>query len=230
MGALKQTSRYRQIKNKLWIGRICLSAICPSNADHSGTATDRTSGDIVFPDDLYDLCDGAVLKSPAETLLTLNAEDDLQIFRLHTIVQESVVTDPVETGWQHMHEISPDKFRILQSDHTTGFSWPEGSGCEGGLGFRDFDDPAVRDSDLIRVPSQIFDGVSESVKGLFDKRTPVLLVERVPELIPVIGIPEVLAGSRKGKPALLMIRIKEVKILSTELIPKDMDRKKELLL
>ena len=49
----------------------------------------------MFPDDLYDLCDGAVLKSPAETLLTLNAEDDLQIFRLHTIVQLSVVTDPV---------------------------------------------------------------------------------------------------------------------------------------
>lgn len=46
--------------------------------------------------------------------------------------------DPEEAGRQYMHEISADKFRIFQSDPAAGFSRPEGSGCEGGLGFRDF--------------------------------------------------------------------------------------------
>ena len=127
-----------------------------------------------------------------------------------------------------MHQEPPDKLSMTESDlpfRITGFLSP----CrEGNFCFRDGKDPVVGDGNPMCIPSQIFNRIAKSVKGLFDVRTPVLPVKTFFEDFPFKGILQCFAGSGKHKLLLLMQRIQEGEIFPLEFIPEDFDRDEKL--
>lgn len=66
-----------------------------------------------------------------------------------------------------------------------------------GLGNRP--DPCIRDCDSVGITPKVFDRIAKTVEGLFDIRTPVLLIKQFPERLPFIGIAHFFAGRRKGE-------------------------------
>ena len=128
-----------------------------------------------------------------------------------------------------MHEVSADEFRISHPDDTSGFPGRLCPGGKDGLFLRDGKDPAVGDGDLVGIAAKVFDGITESVKSLFDIRAPVLFVKAVPESIPFIGVAESFTGPGKGESSFPVQVFQHGKIFSPELIPEDMDREEELL-
>ena len=50
--------------------------------------------------------------SGSETSVVLDVENDPEPFLFHTVCQDTVVTDLLETGREHMLQESSDKFRI----------------------------------------------------------------------------------------------------------------------
>ncbi len=127
-----------------------------------------------------------------------------------------------------MHQEPPDKLFMAERDLP--FRIPRGlSPCrEGNFCFRDGKDPAVGDCNPMCIPPQIFDGVTKTVKGLFDVRTPVFLIKMVFESFPFKGISQCFAGSGKHKLLLLMQRIQKGEIFPLKLIPQDSDRDEKL--
>ena len=123
-----------------------------------------------------------------------------------------------------MHQEPPDKLFMAERDLP--FRIPGGlSPCrEGNFCFRVGKDPAVGDCNPMCIPPQIFDGVTKTVKGLFDVRTPVFLIKMVFESFPFKGISQCFAGSGKHKLLLLMQRIQKGEIFPLKLIPQDSDR------
>ena len=87
-----------------------------------------------------------------------------------------------------MHQETPDKLFMAESNlpfRITGFLSP----CrEGDFCFRDGKDPAVGDCNPVGIPSQIFDGVTKAVEGLFDVRAPVFPVKAVFKFVPGAGL------------------------------------------
>ncbi len=76
----------------------------------------RTDTDIKVPDSLQQLRHGHAGIPAAETLSALELKDELQILCLHTVVKEAVVADLLEAGWQHMHQVTADEFRMAERD------------------------------------------------------------------------------------------------------------------
>ena len=87
-----------------------------------------------------------------------------------------------------MHQEPPDKLFMAERDLP--FRIPRGlSPCrEGDFCFRDGKDPAVGDCNPMCIPPQIFDGVTKTVKGLFDVRAPVFPVMAVFKFVPGAGL------------------------------------------
>lgn len=48
--------------------------------------------------------------------MPLNGEDQFQVLGLIPVIQETVVTDLLETGRKDMHQVPADKFRMVQGD------------------------------------------------------------------------------------------------------------------
>ena len=92
------------------------SAICPSYVTHTVTATFRADADIYFPDCLYQFSHGKTGISGLKTLMSLNGEDQFQVFALAPVIQEAIVTDPLEPVWEYMHQKPADEFRMIQGD------------------------------------------------------------------------------------------------------------------
>lgn len=44
--------------------------------------------------------------------MPLEFEDQFQVFRLHPVIEEAVVTDLLKATGQHMHQVAADKFFI----------------------------------------------------------------------------------------------------------------------
>ena len=76
----------------------------------------RTDTDIKVPDSLQQLCHGHAGIPAAETLSALELKDELQVLCLHTVVKEAVVADLLKAGWQHMHQVTADEFRMAERD------------------------------------------------------------------------------------------------------------------
>lgn len=48
--------------------------------------------------------------------MSLKGKYQLQIFAFSPVIQEPIVSDFLETGGEHMHQITADELCILQSD------------------------------------------------------------------------------------------------------------------
>lgn len=81
----------------------------------------------------------------------------------------------------------------------------------------------------MRISSQIFNGVAEAVKGLFDVGAPVLVIKGLPEFFPVIRILEHFTGSGERKGTRLIQLFQPGKKFPFEFIPEDMDGDEKVL-
>ena len=75
--------------------------------------------------------------------MTLEFKYPFQVSGLISVIQKSIVPDLLETGWQHMHQVAPDKFCMLQSDLTFGFTGLFSSGRKSDCIIRNRKDPAI---------------------------------------------------------------------------------------
>ena len=48
--------------------------------------------------------------------MSLQMEDQLQVFRFHAVVQKAVIADLLKTLRQYMHEEAADKLLVIKSD------------------------------------------------------------------------------------------------------------------
>lgn len=190
----------------------------PSKWLHIHTATASADMDIYIPDCLNQFCHCHTGISGLEFLISLKPKDKLQFFLLRTVVQESIVPYFLKARRKHMQKKKANKFFVLKCNGSLRLSGTFPSGRKGSGCFIHGLDTTVGDGNLMRVTPQIFDGVTKTVKSLFDIRAPVLFVKLVLEFFPFIGITQSLAGCRKIKFPGFVIPIQECHILSFKLI------------
>ena len=159
--------------------------------------------------------------------MSLQGKNEFQVFSFHPVVQETIITDLLETGRKHMHQVSPNEFCMSQSDLAPGLAGLFSPGGERDLLFRDGKDTAVGNGDLMGVSSKVFDGISKTIKGFFDVRTPILFIKFIFPVLPFIGILQSFTGGRKIQLIILIESIEQGKVFSFELISENMYRDKK---
>ena len=162
--------------------------------------------------------------------MPLQSKDKPQIFRLRPVVQESVITDFLEPFREHMHQKAADEFRVLQCDRPQGFSRPPAPCRKSGVCFRDRQDPAVGDGDLMGIAAEVLNGVPKAIEGFFYVRAPVLIVKRIPEFSPMVRVPQLFAGSGKNQLSVLEEGLEPREELPFKLIPEGLHTDKEVFL
>lgn len=203
--------------------------MCPSYSLHVATPTFRADADIGFPHSFEQLSDRQTCISGFEPLMSLQCEDQFQVFTFPTVVQESIVADPLKTVGKDMHQIASHEFFMGQSDDPAGVSWLFTSCGKGDLILRNGTDAAVGNGDLMGVSSKIFNGISKPIESLFDIRTPVFCVKFIPEFRPGVRITEVFTGRRKMDLPFFIKGIQFMQIFSFKFIPEDSDRNKKFI-
>lgn len=202
-------------------------SICPSDTVHPATAAFRTDMDVNVPYRFQEFCHGKASVFFPETLTPLKRKDQFQVFTLSTIVQEPIIADFLKAMRKHMHQITADKFRVIQSDHAF---WVAGLFPTGGKDSPlsvNGKDPAVGDGNLMCIPSKVFDCVAKSVKCFFYVRAPVLLVKGVTEFCPVVRVTQLFTGSRKKQFFVFMKGIKGSEVFPFKLVTEYLDRDKK---
>ena len=127
-----------------------------------------------------------------------------------------------------MHEKTPDKFQKGKGDRAPWVTSFFAAGRKSDPGVCHGKDPAVGYGDLMGVASKILDGVAKAVKGLFDIRAPVFLIETVLEGLPVGGIFQRGTGGGKSKGAFFVKLVQQCQVFPFEFIPEDKDRDKKV--
>lgn len=142
-----------------------------------------------------------------------------QVFGFIPVVQEAIVADLLETGGQHMHQITPDEFSMVQGNLTSGFTglFPSGRKSDRIIGNRK--DPAVCNSDLVGITSKILDGIAKAVKGFLNIGTPVHFIEFVFPFFLVTGITQLFTGRRKSEGTFFVKRRKVCDIFPFKFVP-----------
>lgn len=184
---LRRPSNGRPLKNIL--NGICLSVryMRPSKLCHALASAFRTDCDIIIPDCFQKFCHRHTCIKLPELLMSLKFEDRFQILFFHAIVQKSVVSDLLETGWEYMHEKPADEFCMFQYYifHCTGFIVP---GRKSNRCLCYFFDTAVSDGNTVCIATEIFDRISKAIESFFDIWTPLFFIEPVFELLPFIVV------------------------------------------
>ncbi len=160
-------------------------------------------------------------------LPALRLKDDLQVYCLYPVVEESIAADLMEPCREHMHQETADKFRMFQRDVTFFIPrfYPFGRKSNGILSDGQY--PAFRDGDLMGAAAKIFNGIAKTVEGLLDKRVPVFSIKWFFELFGSVRISQMGAGGRKDKGTALPEGNKGSHELTLKFIQKDPDRDKE---
>ena len=159
--------------------------------------------------------------------MPLKGKDQLQVFAFPTVIQKPIIADLLETGWEHMHQVTADEFDVIQSDYPARFPGLFPSGRKSDLLFIDRKDTAVGNSDLMGISSKILNRIAKTIEGLFEIRAPFLSIKEAAELRPFIGIPKMATGSGEGQAAVFVKRIEPCKKFSPEFIPEDFHGEKE---
>lgn len=145
----------------------------------------------------------------------LQVEKKNQVVFSGTIIEETEIADFLEPFRKHMEYKTPDEF--LWADRNFPRLPPVLPSCgETDFLIRNGEDPAVRNCDLIRIPSEIFDRVTFAVKCFLYVGNPFFVVEGITELVPLVGIAELLALSRKREAAGFPCFLKAVEKLSAK--------------
>lgn len=118
-----------------------------------------------------------------------------------------------------MHQVAPDEFCMVQGDLALWFTGYLPSGGKSDRIIGNGKDPAVRNSNLVGITPEVFNGIAKTVKGLFDVGAPVHSIKAVFPFFPVIGITQLFTGRRKCKYAVFVKRGKAGHIFSFKFVP-----------
>ena len=160
-----------------------------SQIPHRCASATRTDIHIHVPYGLQEFCHGHPGVPLPEPLLTLEPENQFQVCGLHPVVEETIVTDLLEAGREHMHKEAADELRAGDGDLPFGIAGLPAPGREGNGIPSQGEDPAVGDGDLMGVTAEVFDGVPKTVKSFFYVRAPVLKIKGIPKFSPPAGAP-----------------------------------------
>ena len=127
-----------------------------------------------------------------------------------------------------MHKEPPYELPVFQDDNALRFPGLFSPGREGHMVLRDGKKTAVRNGDLMRVPSKVFDGVPEAVESFFDERAPVFFIKSVAERPPLAGLCQFPAGWREAERAAPVQGVQFRKEFPLELVPEHVHRDKEV--
>ena len=131
--------------------------------------------------------------------MALEFKYQFQVSGLISVIQKAIVPNLLETGWQHMHQITADKFRMIQSNLTFGVTGLLSSGRKSDRIIGNRENPAIGNGNLVGITSKIFNGIAKAVEGFFDVGTPVYFIKSVFPFFPVIGITQLFTGRRECK-------------------------------
>ncbi len=201
--------------------------IGPSDALHPAASTYGADADVSPPYGLYQFRYGKIGISGPETLMPLKGKNEFQVFAFPTVVQKPIVPDLLETGREHMHQITADEFGVFQGNPPVRPTWLFPSGRERDILRINRKDTAVRNGNLVCISSKIFHRIAKSVECFFYVRAPVLSIKEIPEFSPLIRIAELVTGSGKNKTAIFVKRIEPSKKLPLKSIPQDFHPDKE---
>ena len=79
------------------------------------------------------------------------------------------------------------------------------------------------------ITSKVFNGIAETVKGLFNIRAPVFFVKAIFPFFPVIGIPKIITGRRKNQGTVIIKSGKVCHKFTLEFIPKHFRADKKVI-
>lgn len=207
--------------------RLWERSITPPQLLHGSASAFRTDRQVDVPDCFQQFCHRHPGITLAKTLLSLKPENQFQVSGFHPVIQESIITDLLKTGGEHMHEETADKLCMTECDLPFRISRFLSPRRERHFCFRNRKDAVVRNGNPVGVAPKIFDGIAKPVKSLFDIRAPVFAIQAVFETLPFHGILQGLTGGRKHKLFLTVEAVQESEIFALEFIPKDIDRKKK---
>ena len=60
--------------------------------------------------------------------MPLKGKDQFQVSAFSTVIQKPIIPDLLETGWEHMHQITADELDVFQSNDPARFprTFPSG--------------------------------------------------------------------------------------------------------
>jgi len=96
-----------------------------------------------------------------------------------------------------MHQITPDEFRVIQSDLTFGVTGLFSSGRKSDRIIGNRKDPAVGNGNPVSITPKVLHGIAKAVKGFLDVGAPVHFIKSVFPLFPVAGITQLFTGRGK---------------------------------
>ena len=123
----------RPLKKRYSVKRrsVLGSDISPSQVSHVTATAFGAAPDVDVPDRLQQFGQGKAGIPFPETLASLECKDQLQVLGLVSVVQEPIVTDFLETGRQHVHQVTPDELGVCKRDEAAWLARPPPSGREG---------------------------------------------------------------------------------------------------
>lgn len=198
----------------------------PSMA-HTVTSAFRAASDIIIPDGQKHLFHRKTGQHLLIFPMSLDFENNHQVLFFTTVIQESIVTDFLETRRQYMHHKAADKFLTGYGDvlKASGFVIL----CrKSHFGICHFPDSAVCDGNAVYVTPQVFNGVAMPVKSFPDLGIPADTVEPVPELSPGITVFQLHTGCRKNKGFVLVILLEIVQEFPSEFFYKRFNSDEEV--
>ena len=113
--------------------------------------------------------------------MSLKCKYQFQVFVFPSVIQETIIPDLLETGREHMHQITPDKLCIFQGEYPARFAGLFSSGRKSDLLFVNRQDTAVRYGDLMCISAEIFNGIAKSMEGFFYVGAPILFIKAIAE-------------------------------------------------
>lgn len=159
--------------------------------------------------------------------MPLKCKYQFQVFGFHPVIEESVITDLLETGWKYMHQVTADEFGIFQGNYPAGPAGLFPSGRKSDLPFINRKDAAVCYCDLMCISAEIFNGIAKSIEGFFYVGAPVLVIKAIAEFRPFIRIPQLFTETGKSQSAAFVKRIETGKVFAFKFVPQDSYRNKE---
>ena len=164
-----------------------------------------------------------------KTLMPLKGKYPLQVFAFSPVIQEPKVSNLLETGREHMQQITADELCVLQGD---GPAWPTRLLPPGGkrnmlVIYRK--DTGVPDGDFVGISSKVFHRIPEAVEGFFDAGAPVFFIKGIAQFGPFIRIPELFTGRGEHQLTTFIKGIQYGEEDSLEFIPEDHDRDEKMI-
>ena len=164
---------------------------------HCWMSTCRANLDIIMPYGFQQFCHWQIDKALPEFLISLYGENDFQVFLFHPVVEEAVVTNFLESGRKHMHQVVANELGVRKRDFPPAVARLLSSCGESRVIPRNELNPAVGNRNLMCVPAKVFNCITKAVEGLFYVGTPVLLIKSIFPLLVDRNLKFIMTGDTK---------------------------------